>query len=132
MWKLDIIQAVVGLSATGLISLIVLALSEIIGSDVQVMALQLEKNRRKLERQTEIDAPTIGIEDARAVAVEQSRDEKQRRLDAIMNAYRDNPAAQPADIYKPLEIPRSTFHSYVTQLESDGRLERNGTGVKVR
>ena len=130
--NLDAIQAAIGLAATGLISLIVLALSEIIGSDVQTIAAAAERQRRIDARKTEIDAQPATIDDARAVAVEQARDEKQKRMDAILDAYRADPTAAPAQVYKPLDIPRSTFHSYVQQLEADGRLERNGTGVKVK
>ena len=49
--QLDPIQAVIGLAATGLISLIVLALSEIIGTDISTIAKQAEQERRKIERE---------------------------------------------------------------------------------
>ena len=49
--QLDPIQAIVGLAATGLISLIVLALSEIIGTDISLIAKQAELDRKKLERE---------------------------------------------------------------------------------
>ena len=44
--QLDIVQAVIGLSATGLISLIVLALSEIVGTDVTTTIKLVEKERK--------------------------------------------------------------------------------------
>lgn len=45
--QLDIVQGIIGLTATGLISLIVLALSEIVGTDVTTTIKQVEKERKK-------------------------------------------------------------------------------------
>lgn len=48
--QLDPIQAVIGLTATGLISLIVLAMSEIIGTDLTAVAKQAAKDDAALTR----------------------------------------------------------------------------------
>jgi hypothetical protein len=132
VWQLDIIQAIVGLSATGLISLIVLALSEIIGSDVQTMADNAERKRKKEQKQTEQDTTTATIEDARAADLDNDAARKEERIAAMLDIYRQKPDATPAQVYKPLEIPRSTFYTYLGELEETGQITRNGKGVEVR
>ena len=129
--QLDIVQAIVGLSATGLISLIVLALSEIIGSDVQTMAAAVGRARKKAEKQTEPDSQPGQIQDARAIDLDNDLERKEDRIDAILDTYRDTPNASAAAVYKRLAIPRSTFYTYLSELEEAGRIERNGTGVIV-
>lgn len=57
--ELDPIQAVIGLSATGLISLLVFAISEIFGSDVNTVRRATERTRKQGEQavQSELLAP---------------------------------------------------------------------------
>ena len=130
--QLDAIQAIIGLTATGLISLIVLALSEIIGVDVNAVVKQMEREQRKNEqKKTEIDTAKTQIETVQAMAVEQARDIKADRVKAILNAYRDNPEAKPVDVYRPLDIPRPTFYAYLNELIEDGVISKNGNGVRV-
>lgn len=69
--QLDPIQAVIGLTATGLISLIVLAMSEIIGTDLTAVAKQAAKD----------DAVAARLRDELS-AVRKERDGLQRRLDS--------------------------------------------------
>jgi hypothetical protein len=55
--QVDPIQAIIGLSATGLISLLVFAISEIIGADVNTIAKRIEREQRKSEQQDEQPEP---------------------------------------------------------------------------
>jgi predicted transcriptional regulator len=125
--SLDPIQAIIGLCATGLISLIVLALSEIIGTDVQSIVYETEKRNRKEQKTTVLDTIPVQFE----TSVEQSRETKEERIKAIVDTYRDNPKAKPVEIYRQLNIPRPTFYAYQNELIEDGIIEKNGTGVKV-
>lgn len=129
--SLDPIQAIIGLCATGLISLIVLALSEIIGTDVQQIVFESEKQRRNEQKKAEIDTNQTQIETARETAVELSRDIKAERIQAIIDTYRDNPEAKPVEVYRRLDIPRPTFYLYLNELVEDGIIQKNGNGVKV-
>jgi len=129
--QLDAIQAIIGLTATGLISLIVLALSEIIGTDVQQIVFESEKQRRNEQKKAKIDTNQTQIETARETAVELSRDIKAERIQAIIDTYRDNPEAKPVEVYRRLDIPRPTFYLYLNELVEDGIIQKNGNGVKV-
>lgn len=51
--RLDVLQALIGVSATGLISLVVFALADIIGSDVRRAAVRAERAERQAGRQAE-------------------------------------------------------------------------------
>ena len=116
---------------TGLISLIVLALSEIIGVDVNAVVRETERQRKNEQKKTEIDTAKTQIETVQAMAVEQARDIKADRVKAILSAYRDNPEAKPVDVYRPLDIPRPTFYAYLNELIEDGVISKNGNGVRV-
>jgi predicted transcriptional regulator len=125
--RLDVVQAVIGLAATGLISLIVLALSEIIGSDVQTIAAAAEKDRRKRERETEINEPG-SIEIARQADLEQDKKTREDKIAAMLDIWRDNPTARPSEIYRPLGIARGTYYNYVNELLETGVISKNGDG----
>lgn len=129
--QLDAIQAIIGLTATGLISLIVLALSEIIGVDVNAVVRETERQRKNEQKRAEIDSPKTQIQTVREMAVEQARDTKSDRIQAILNTYRDNPDAKPVEVYRRLDIPRPTFYAYLNELVEDGIISKNGNGVKV-
>ena len=62
--QLDIVQAVIGLSATGLISLIVLALSEIVGTDVNLTVKIVQKERKAEQKKVSNTGQIDGIEPA--------------------------------------------------------------------
>lgn len=126
--QLDIVQSIVGLAATGLISLIVLALSEIIGSDVQSLVAAAERERRKVEKQTEMSS----IEAARQTDLELDARNKEQKLTAMLDIWRIKPNARPADVYKTVEISRSAYYTYLSELLTSGRISKNGDGlVKV-
>lgn len=129
--QLDPVQALIGLAATGLISLIVLALSEIIGTDAEAIARANEKERRKSVQSTETNIQITTIEHARLMDLERDRANKEQRLAAILDIYRERPDAQPKDVYRPLGIARTTFYAYKQELVQQGRLVENGHGIEV-
>ena len=129
--QLDVIQAVIGLTATGLISLIVLALSEIIGTDVQTMVRESEKQRRKTERkqsetETEPSYP-YPIERARLSKAEQ----KEERITALAELIADNPDIGPAQAKREIGISKTTFYAYRDELAERGVISKNGNGMTV-
>jgi len=129
--QLDVIQAIIGLTATGLISLIVLALSEIIGTDVQTMVKETEKQRRKIEReQSEIEVEKsypYPIEQARATKSEQ----KEERIAALVGLIADNPDIGPAQAKREIGISKTTFYAYRDELTERGIINKNGNGLTV-
>jgi hypothetical protein len=142
--QLDPIQAFIGLAATGLISLIVLALAEIIGTDVETAVRQAERERRKPAAAQPVTAvqpvPNLpsniedgaSLERARAAKAEKDATSKTDALNALLQFVSANPDASLADIGQEIERSKTTVSNYVRELEQHGRLHRNGEGWQVR
>ncbi|MCP4423499.1 MAG: hypothetical protein GY803_03310, partial [Chloroflexi bacterium] len=127
--QLDPIQAFIGLAATGLVSLIVLALSEIVGTDVETAVKQAERERKRQASNTEeTERFPASIETARAAKTEQ----KEQAKDALLVYLADNPNASLATAGQVIERSKTTVSNYVNELEQDGRLHRNGQGWEVK
>jgi predicted transcriptional regulator len=132
--RLDIVQAVIGLAATGLISLIVLALSEIIGTDVNVVVSQAERERQRAsraERQPVSDTESVGtfpapVEQARLALAEQRERSKAEVLDTLVNVLNAEPDIRVTTLARRVNRSRTTVYSYLDELEQAGRIHRNG------
>jgi hypothetical protein len=137
--ELDLMQAVIGVAATGLVSLIVLALSEIIGTDVSVAVQQAEKERRKAERDVTRQVSDIeqkgtfpaDIAQARAALAEQREHTKAEALNALVHFYAVNPNASLSQAGRAVGRAKSTIASYLDELEQAGRISRNGDGIQI-
>lgn len=140
--QLDAIQAFIGLAATGLISLIVLALAEILGTDVETAVKQAERERKRqpIHLKTAVqpdaadhaDADTaVSIERARAAKAEKDAVSKAEALDALLHIVAENPDATFSHIGQRIDRSKSTVANYVRELEENGRLQRNGEGWQV-
>jgi len=119
--NLDPIQALIGLTATGLISLIVLALSEIIGTDVQAVVKEQRKTEQKKPKS---DTTTEQLTLIRAENAEQRR----TQLTDILRTEPDTPLVT---IAQQLDISRSTLYTDLNKLTEQGIIHRNGDGIKV-
>lgn len=71
------------------------------------------------------------LETARAVKGEQDAREKAARLDAMLALYRRDPDAGPSEVSKALGVSRTTVYTYLAELETAGRIHRNGQGVQI-
>ncbi len=138
--KLDVAQAIIGLSATGLISLIVLALSEIIGTDVN-LAVQIAERERKaseraLTRQT-LSQPTNAQpelstdEQTPSVKANSGSPDKQQTIDALLNILTQQPNIPVTELAKAVGRSRTTVYSYLDELEQAGRLQRDNDGIHI-
>jgi hypothetical protein len=144
--QLDPIQAFIGLAATGLVSLIVLALAEIIGTDVET-AVQQSARQRKIRAVHAEDktnptsetktkpvsntAETDSIERARTAKAEKDANSKTKAVNALLVYLNDNPEASLSDIGQQINRSKTTVSSYMHELERNGRLQRNGEGWQV-
>jgi hypothetical protein len=123
--SLDPIQAIIGLCATGLISLIVLALSEIIGTDVQSIVQESEKKHR-IEQKT--NSNSVQPEQMTAIRIESA---EQRRTE-LLNILREQPNIPHKKLAQQLNIGRTTYYADLNTLIESGLIHRNGDGrVKV-
>lgn len=120
--QLDAIQAIIGLTATGLISLIVLALSEIIGVDVNAVVKQMEREQRKVEQiERKPNTPTEKMTLVRIKNAEQRRTE-------LLKILKDEPDTTYTSIAKRLNIARTTLYADMDILEKQGLISKNGRG----
>lgn len=81
--QLDVVQAVTGLTATGLISLIVLALSEIVGTDVAQTMKVVQKEQKQAEKDIEQQQQRDKTDKARQVVFDKIADRRQAVLSLL-------------------------------------------------
>ncbi len=145
--QLDPIQAFIGLAATGLVSLIVLALAEIVGTDVETAVQQNERQRKrrhisndqangKTDLQTTEQPSTTGqnssIERARTAKLEKDTRSKLVALDVLLAYVGENPNASLTAIGQEIGRSKTTVANYLRELERNGRLQRNGKGWQIQ
>lgn len=144
--QLDPVQAFIGLAATGLISLIVLALAEILGTDVDTAVKQAGRERKRqpvmLPTPSETAVPSgnpqpdnaetpVSIERARAAKAEKDAVSKTEAMNTLLRFVNENPDASLSHIGQQIDRSKTTVSNYVRELEQDGRLQRNGSGWQV-
>lgn len=144
--QLDPVQAFIGLAATGLVSLIVLALAEILGTDVETAVKQAERGRKRnpvsMSAQSETAVSSDGndqtntkesdhLERARAAKAERDEVHKTEAMDILLRFVDDNPDASLSRIGQHIDRSKTTVSNYVRELEKNGRLQRNGEGWQV-
>ena len=110
---IDIIQGVIGVSATALLSIVVYLLADIIGSDVHRPERQAERHPASAEQ------------------AEQKR-EQEPNGDPLVSWLLSNPAASYQDIAKHLGVSRSTAYNRVDKLIEQGVIGKNGHGWEER
>jgi hypothetical protein len=151
--RLDIIQAVVSLAATGLLSLVTFALAEIVGSDVtqatglsngQSEVTPLPVNVSEVSAvippedstvsnvaETDVEpgtTPTLqhGFDLAYDVKADQEAQAKGAALDKLVGHLSSNPDATVTELAKLISRSRQTVYNYLDELEASGRWHRNG------
>lgn len=83
--QLDAVQAIIGLTATGLISLIVLALSEIVGTDVTTTIKLVEKERKAATKNVTNSLSVTPIDKARQA----KKDKLAKRRNKVLSFLQD-------------------------------------------
>jgi len=143
--SLDIVQSIIGLAATGLISLIVLALSEIIGTDVETAVQQSKRVQRKLEKESKKqsnypkmdyflengqsnESPTVQWAELGTV---QRMELSDGRKEEMLGLLLENSNISPKAVQRKLDIGKSTYYNYLNELIAEGRIKKNGNGIEV-
>jgi len=144
--SLDPVQAFIGLAATGLVSLIVLALAEILGTDVETAVKQADKERKRQPvsktTRTETAVPTDypdadnaeeshSIERARAVKAEKDAVSRAEAMQMLLTFVAEHPDASLSRIGRQIDRSKTTVSNYVRELEEAGQLRRNGEGWEL-
>jgi predicted transcriptional regulator len=137
--QLDFAQAGIGVTATGLISLIVLALSEIVGTDVTQTAKQLERERNQKVSQatinvtnsTSFEATPEAAERARQAKMLQDIETKEQRREVIVTVLSNKPDTDVTDLARVAGVTRQTIYRDLNELVTAGVISKNGEGYKV-
>jgi hypothetical protein len=138
--RLDIVQAVVSLAATGLLSLVTFALAEIVGGDVTAAAKVASKPGKVTSgagvtvsavtpdvSNTEGVTPfPMPIEQTRAVKGDTDAAAKAAAIDTLIGHLTSHPDATVTQLAKLIGRSRPTVYNYLDELEAAGRLHRNG------
>ena len=75
----------------------------------------------------EIGHATPTVDDLNAARSES----KQARVNAMLDAFLDDPHATQVEVADRVGVSRSTISNYLNELETDGVVKRNGDGVQV-
>ena len=133
--EIDVIQAIIALTAPGLIPVIVFALSEIVGTDVNAAAKIVQKQRQaerpKVSAATGIKPTPEQARLARGVKAEQDALSKGRRLDTLVDTLAQQPDVGPTRLATLVGVSRTTIYSDLDELVNAGRLTKNGQGWQV-
>jgi uncharacterized protein YerC len=114
--QLDIIETVIGLSATGLISLIVLALSEIVGTDVTQTIKLVEKMTKEHDKQLSVNDNLSSIDKARQVKDDKIAERRQQVLSLLRQDATED------DIADKLGVSVRTIQRDILALNGNGRV----------
>jgi len=71
------------------------------------------------------------IEQAQAAKAEQDASTKQARLDKMLDIYSQDPDASASSVAGQVGVSRTTVYSYLSELEQNEQIRRNGDGVEV-
>ncbi len=120
---------------SGVLPILVVYLSEVAASNVNHALLLAEEERHNANRDgrgpsSNSDYP-YPIELARALAVEQVRRSKHEAIDGLLTYVSGHPSASLAQAGLAIGRSKTTVSTYLDELEQSGRIERNGTGIKV-
>ena len=135
--QLDIVQAVVSLAATGLISLVTFALAELVGQDVSAAvkvssrgvkpaAVTVPTVTPEVSNTEALTALSTPIEQARAVKADSDTQQKAAAVDALVSYLTSNPDATVSELARVIGKSRPTVYNYLDELEAAGKLHRNG------
>jgi hypothetical protein len=139
--KLDIVQAVVSVAATALISLVTLALAEIVGQDVNAAV----KVSSRIAKPSAVTAPAVTtevsdtasttdavntltptLEQARSVKANQDTQQKAAALDTLIEHLTSDPDVTVTELARLIGKSRTTVYAYLDELEASGKIHRNG------
>lgn len=133
--QLDFVQSLIGVTSTGLISLIVLALAEIVGTDVTQTVKLVEKERNKKVSLTVESGENVTdsetIETARQAKMLQDSVTRSERLDSIVTALSLNPQMDVTELASQVGVSRQTVYRDLGELQQVGKVHKNGDGWEV-
>lgn len=112
----------------GALPILVLYLAEIVGSDLSyAVQVAAKERKRAVKESSETEHFPMPIDQARAVRSAN----KTQAMDGLVTFYRTNPDASYSQAGQAIGRSKTTVGAYLDELETAGRVERNGKGVEV-
>lgn len=129
--QVDPVVAIIGVSATGLLSLVTMSLAELLGDSFGVVS-GIVTNLADAARQSSKDiAPGDTMDAGRQKAIDTQRASKTEAINALVDILRDNPNTTKTELAQQVGKSRATVNNYLAELTDQGVIERNGSGVQV-
>lgn len=133
---IDYIQAVIGIAATGLISLMVFAISETIGVDVEAVVKQTEREQRQAEQGKQAEPESIPILAAELRGLTQGEQGEQPIAieglpqtsyeQAVYSLLDNGEPASPTVIAKKANTSKATASKWITAWQAKHQVNTNG------
>lgn len=137
--QIDPLQAVIGVSATGLLSICVMSLAEILGDSFSVVLgimSEIAQHPVRIGRSTrQVSYPDMAIDTfaaGRRAAHDTKRASKRQAIDAMLSLLRDKPDASKSELAEAAGKSRATVSAYLVELTAAGVIGGgNGDGYTV-
>lgn len=123
---IDYIQAVIGIAATGLISLMVFAISELIGVDVEAVVKQTEREQKQGEQNKLPEQETKPL--ALVLPESQTQDEQGERSyrDGVFTILNGGEQLGPTEMARRLGTTKATAHKWIQVWQGEQAAPANG------
>lgn len=105
-------------------------------ADLHQELTDLADERDRLTRQIEAKSTVLAangapIAEARAIASAKAQDKKAQNMTALLTYYTKDPQSTLTAAANAIGVSRQTVANYLDELEHDGAIHRNGSGVQV-
>lgn len=100
---------------------------------LRLEAVKTEKEARTANRQADVKVSSVKVSNSETQDkphVDTSA-KKQRQLELFLNSYRENPTMGVTEAARITGVSRQTVYNWLDELETAGRIYRNGQGVDV-
>ena len=128
--EIDPLVAIIGVSATGLLSLVTMSLAELLGDSFGVVAGLASDLTRTVSKDVSI-AKTSLSPDTLELARVSRKHQAEQATDDLLTFYADNPTATQTQAGEAVARSRQWVSGQLTDLEAVGAIARNGQGVEV-
>ncbi len=139
--SLGIVEVSVGLAATLVIPIVVFALSEIVGGDVEQTQRAVERNRKKYRKPQGFGTPPAGSQTsgsqvppqqtATEAAAEQARHNQQQREEFITQQLQGDSKFNVSATARQLNVDRGTIYADLERIKEAGIIAKSGSGWEL-
>lgn len=129
--QIDPVVAIIGVSATGLLSLVTMSLAELLGDSFGVVSSLASGIANTTRQNTSANVSPDTLSTGRQKAIDAKRASKEEAINTMVDILRANPDISKTDLSHQVGKSRATVNNYLAELTEQGVIERNGSGVQV-